>query len=861
MDILKRTFAMLLLCSFASIVTAQTTESRFQEAMTLHQIRMDYSDFCKSIQVTAPGQLVPSPETNFNSLHQHLKTCIDNIVQFKSTGSIAPSGNNSFNSNSPTATGSSIDSTARNRMRSQVIKEWHYIEAFVLDDSGKVQNEAILNTSSPSVSANFPSSFTYLNDIAGQVSGNGNTVAHQTSGGLSALTGGIPEAEIIQGIVDWAIQRAKEELMQAFLQGWLDDIEQNPVLQVAFPTTLALLSTTDLSTIFSQGDTWKAAFRQDLDAIPANLPAIVKAILDDLPHKLQPGTEREIVGGVNVASQLYVQLDRNQNNFQDAIALISQTFMRDTATLSYSERAVIGSEILMSSVITVNGDLPAVITPNAILELGATELCDFWNVIYLHNKAELQRALDIGNSDSLYAQVARKLNEVQLILAKTSDIVENIHDILTLSSPNSNAGSITSSTGNSDNKTSITFQEANAYYELIFDLLNNSLDMASLIGKPTGNVKTVLNDIVNPIGRNMMDIAHGVATKQYGEVISSGIKLLNVLSEQIVKDPEVKAAFTATTDLLELVNEFRTELRTQTGSGTTLKKQASDLIDDWLKGQEKELEAKLKTMVEASLKRIEDNAETDLEAVKSFLKSEFKDLRKELLDYLDDLDLGKGIDELAGFFNKYGTLMVNILTATNSDEVKEALEEAAAPTGSYMVKQTSTSSLTVSFFPGVAFGHEFPQANRDLVASGGDTLGYQSGNFVAATLPIGIEMAFGLRTRVIGSIGIFAQVADLGAVLSYRLNSPGDSVSVSSDLTFENVLSPGLGVILHAAKIPIAFGGRVSYSPQLRTISDGNASYGLNMMQVSGFVAVDLTVFQIFASRRKIATSSKTYGD
>jgi hypothetical protein len=33
------------------------------------------------------------------------------------------------------------------------------------------------------------------------------------------------------------------------------------------------------------------------------------------------------------------------------------------------------------------------------------------------------------------------------------------------------------------------------------------------------------------------------------------------------------------------------------------------------------------------------------------------------------------------------------------------------------------------------------------------------------------------------------------------------------------------------------------------------------MMQVSGFLAVDLTVFQIFASRKKIATSSKTYGN
>lgn len=867
MDIFKRTFAVLLLCSLGSAVTAQTTNSRFQEAMTLHQIRMDYANFCESIldSASASGHLVPSAATNYDSLHKHVKTCIDNIVTYKSQGSVAPTGNISFNDRAGTNPGASgksaIDEAARKRLRSKVIEEWHYIEAFVMGSDAKVQENAVLDLSNPSLNDHFPSSFTYLNDIAGQVSGNSNTVAHQTSGGLSALAGGIPEAEIIQGIVDWAIQRAKEELMQAFLQGWLDDINQNPVLQVTFPNTLSLLSSSDLTTIFSQGDTWKAAFKQDLDAIPANLPAIVKAILGDLPRKLQPEAEREIVGGVNVASQLYVQLDRNQNNFRDAITLISQSLMRQTDTLAYSERAVIGSEVLISSVITVKNDLPATVTPTAILNLGASELGDFWNVIFLHNKAELQRALDIQNPKKLYNEVAKELQQLQLILARTADIVENIHDILSLESPNSNAGGITSSSSKSDSKSSITFQEASAYYELVFEMLNNSLDLATLVGKPTGNVQTVLNDVVQPMGQNIMDIAQGVATQQYGEVINSGIKLLNLLSQQVVRDPEVKAALIAATDVLELVNDFRNDLKNQSGSGTALKKQATDLLTNWIKGQGAALDQDLKELLLDAIKDINDDAESDLEAARTFLKSEFKDLKKKLADYIDDLDLGKGIDELAGLFNKYGTLMVNILSASDSDGVKEALEEAAAPTGSYMVKQTSTSSISVSFFPGVAFGHEFANPNRDLVASGGDTLGHSNGNFIAATLPLGIEMAFGLRTRVIGSVGIFAQVADLGTVLSFRLKQPGDSVQVSPDLTFKNVLAPGIGVVLHLTNVPIAVGGRLSYSPQLRSISDGNASYGLNMMQVGGFVAVDLTVFQIFASRRKIATNSRTYGD
>ena len=68
-----------------------------------------------------------------------------------------------------------------------------------------------------------------------------------------------------------------------------------------------------------------------------------------------------------------------------------------------------------------------------------------------------------------------------------------------------------------------------------------------------------------------------------------------------------------------------------------------------------------------------------------------------------------------------------------------------------------------------------------------------------------------------------------------------------------------MGFALHAAKVPIVLGGRLSYSPELRSITNGLATYNLNTLQIGGFIAVDVTVFQLFASRRKITSNSRTY--
>ncbi|MEM1000491.1 MAG: hypothetical protein AAGN35_25790 [Bacteroidota bacterium] len=856
----------LLLCLTALPLAAQQSPHLYGDAQLLHQIREDYAAFCQSIAAPEGHLLVRSPEVALSELDPHVINCVKNIIAASNSGVTPPesgSFTNSFNNPTPNLGGTATpDSTAMKRRMRQIIREWHYAEAFVMGPDKKVSDSAFLDLTNPSLTTDFPSRFEYLDQIAMQIRGageNSSRVAEQTNGLLSGLTGGMPESEIIQGIVDWTIQRAKEELMHAFLQRWLDEIDASPVLQAAFPNTLNLLSSTDLSTTFSQGGTWKAAFQQDLDAIPNNLPQIVDRVLDQLPRKLDPAVQREVVGVVNVTSQLYLQLDRNQNNLSDAVRLISQSLMLQSAPLAYTERAVIGTEVLTNAVQTVRRNLPVVVTPESILNLGATELCDLWNVIYLRNRAEMARALDV-KSDVLYERVTTKLAQFKLLLAQTADILQNVNDILDVGT-NVSAGIVPDARRTAgNNRPRISFQEARAYYELVLELLNNSLELAALVHAPTDAMQATLNKVVAPIGEDVMDIAEGVATQQYGAVISNSISLLRTLSDEIVRDPKLKSDLETAETILILAEQLRQRVQSASEDGNRLKSETTQTLSAWLETAGATAEEELKVIVQEILNEIKAYGKAELEKVKVYLRRKLKQLEKELRDYIDGLDLGEGIDHLVDFFNRYGTLMVNILTATNSEDVSRALEEAATPVGSYMVKQTSKSSLTLTFLPGAAGGYEIPQATRDIFAAGGDTLNYGSGGYLGATLPIGLEWAFGTRTSVLGAVGIYGQVLDLGAVLNYRLSSPGDSVQVASDVTFRKVLSPGIGITLHGTKVPIVLGGRVSYSPQLRSITDGTASYQLNTLQIGGFIAVDVTVLQLFASRKKIVAKSSTYG-
>ena len=851
-----------LMCALLGLCTIHAyAQSTYQDALAIYNFRKQLQDYYELAGSNQPLIQPPSgaqKQVSINNVSPRIQPVIESVVaaQLAALAANAPADQNytrPIGTALRPSTSRIVTAFADTAMiEQQVVEEFYALEQYVRGQDGNAHTSNLMETGAQG-SDQLPEEFQYLPMINQQFSAQNASLtrANATSGSIGLVSGGLPEAQIIQGIVDWTVQRAKEELMRAFLQNWLNKLENDAILKAAFPKTLDLLATTDLTTLISQGDVWKSAFRQDLEDIPAHLPAIVRAILARVPAtRLDANTRLQIEGTVEVASGLYVQLQQKKN-IVDAIGTESATIMsQDRPTYSYAARGVVAVEIFISSVQIVEAGLPRIVTPQAILQLSQGQLQELWNLMYVRNQTRMKVAFNIQDTTAFYNKVNNALAKVQLALADVASILNTIAQL-----------------GASKNLDGTPVQDATVYFDLIVQLMEEGLELGQLLGIHDQNAQHLLENFVKPLGDDIGAIAEGVASKHYGLVVTNLISVLRLLGNELINDPKVTAILDASADGIALMDHLRQDLKTQTNPDTLIKdvkasllqfKQQIDSIDGGRLAQE----------IDSLIKEVEAIVSTDIQKVRSAVDRLLKKTANSIGKWAEELNVGEGLEEIAEWVNTYGRFMVNVLTAETSADVQEAFEDAAMKTGSYMVKQTSVTSATLTFFPGYTFGREIAQAPGNT-GLGTSLPAPSNASYMGATLPIGIELAIGIKSRVIGAAGLFLQMADLGAVLNYRLTATSDSLgpdsmevkystAISPEIGFRQVLSPGLAIVLHTAKAPIAFGARVSYTPMLREVqSDGQPLLQANMLQIGAFVAVDITVLQLFASRKKLNTDWK----
>ncbi|MEM7037886.1 MAG: hypothetical protein AAF570_12960, partial [Bacteroidota bacterium] len=763
--------------------------------MALHKIRNHFDRFCNELGVTGDASVLQcAKDAQFSSLSAQLQGVLNAILQSEKAASSgvntqgsSGSFNNSFGRDfsdttstpapapvpAPTNSISSAD-------KQEMVLEWHYFMNFILDGKGHAATDGALNLNDGALTTDFPSKFSHLNATANFIStpGAGSQVQAYETSLLTTLTGNIPESEIIMGIVDWTIQRAKEELMRSFLKRWIETIEGDSILMTAFPRTLDLLATTDLSTIISDGDVWKAAFQQDLNAAPANLPSITRQVLARVrSERITPELRREIMGMAIVTSDLFLSLKR-KNSLADAIGLASkEVSLRDS--LSYTERGLLVAEILVSSVRLAPDGSATFISPQNILQLSPGQMRDYWNLIFVRNAQLFKKAFRIDNLKKFYNSVLEKINRFQLVLSKVANILTDVKTILTVQ-PNSTVNA------RSTAKNGITFQDVDDYFQLSMNLITEALSLVQEFDVPVPEVATKLKDVVLPLGTYVMDMAEGVATQQYGMVVTNMISALELLSNKVVKDPKVKATLQTAENLAKMVDHWNKDVKNQS-TGEGLITAAHERLRSFLKAVEASISAEVRDLIQETLNKLKDAAISELNKAKAFVKAELKKLEKAVAEKVKALVDDPGLEELVTALNKYGRFVVNVLTAANSEEVKQAFEEAATGVGSFMVKQESKSSIFVTFLPGASIGREIAVAPAQIAAQGVDSVVASNKTFGGASLPLGIEFSMGVKSRVIGAVGLYAQFADLGQLLNYRLGKQ-DSVAAFPEIGFSQVL-------------------------------------------------------------------------
>lgn len=189
---------------------------------------------------------------------------------------------------------------------------------------------------------------------------------------------------------------------------------------------------------------------------------------------------------------------------------------------------------------------------------------------------------------------------------------------------------------------------------------------------------------------------------------------------------------------------------------------------------------------------------------------------------------------------KYGNFMVDVVNATNSDEIKEVIKQNVAPPASFIQKREFKFTLSFTGQPGYFIGVEKLKEKNKKYA------------FVSGiTLPIGLDASFKIKhgKENNGSINLFAQLIDLGAVLNFRL---ADSTSTLPDkFEFKQFFSPGGSISYGFPNSPITLGLGYQYTPELRKINDnGNQSYP-NENRFFFRLAWDIPLINIIRSKSK----------
>lgn len=825
-------------CLSASPIFSQ---SLYQDAMALYEFRQLLKAYDQAHGNSGNTMLVPSDNAKMSAVDPLFQPCIRAMCK---TGSAPKKAYTNGFDDAATEESNILmgDSLVRQQ---QAIHAFYVLEKYVRGADPKASSSSIVAPEATALTSD-PAVLDFLPTINQQLKGGTRTAAIPealpTAGALDLLTGGIPEAAIIQGIVDWTVERAKEELMRAFLQNWLDKLEHDPVLQVAFPKSLDLLATTDLTTIISQGAVWKAAFEQDLQNVPAHLPALLQAILARVPagHVSAP-VRTQLMGAARVASALYVPLQQKQK-LSTAILTASQSLLQSgKAPFSYAERGLFATQVLLNAVQVKQAGALEILQPQAIQNLTPGQFDELWNLLVAQELDALKAITGLSDT-AINAKLTALKGKTKAALLDVAAIAGTLQKIRA------------ENTAEKQSSDEDRFQSAAAYFGLVASLLDEGLDFVAVVEGDTALKKTV-DQLIRPLGQDLAGIAEGISTKQYGMVVTNLIAAIRLIGAEAIQNQEDKDLLRAAAAGIEIAAQLRTEIKTETDPKALVTSvgQSLEAFADSVKAIDG---GKLAHQVDSLANLVKQIAETELKKVKNDLEKHVKAFTKLLQKHLDEIDLGNGLDEVAEQFNTYGRFMVNVLTAETSDDVKEAFEDAAMKTGSYMVKQTSRTSLTVTFLPGFAVGREWAS---DAAQADASSLS-PTATYMGMSLPIGLEFSF--APCKIGTWGVYAQVLDLGAVMNFRLSQTPltdttgvDTVtttSISPEIGFRQVLSPGLALLYHVPKAPIVFGARASYAPLLREVNENGSPVLQNSMwQVGGFIAVDVTAFQLFASRKK----------
>lgn len=355
---------------------------------------------------------------------------------------------------------------------------------------------------------------------------------------------GFSEADLIRQITDFAIKRAKEEMVEVYLKKWYEAINRDSIVHPLVPQTLNIFQAfiDDHSVrLATYGEKWKAAFQEDLRNIPVVLQddqyvglVLAKAGFKNMSDRRE--VAMMISGGDELVYNLY--LKKHLVTVLEAMAgqYLSDPPPREMPIFS---RMVIASSIVLEICGSIEKDNQtySMVESEDIRKMTSDDLDVLFRLIYVRHQHALE--VSLGSEMSEFFRRAT--------IDQTDPFIIHIKETLSILSAYQK---LISSSSNSQTKVNLNFEEARQLFSLTFQLLENIAGFDT-----TGKLHRAC-ELIRPYFQFASELGEGISTQQYGKVLDGLIGMMTLVNDSSGSGDEVKKEFRTTMARVQKTGSF-----------------------------------------------------------------------------------------------------------------------------------------------------------------------------------------------------------------------------------------------------------------------------------------------------------------
>jgi len=649
------------------------------------------------------------------------------------------------------------------------------------------------------------------------------------------------------GMARFLAERAKQELNETFFIQMHNQMQKLPELQVYFPQSYKFLKHLDANTMSFDLEYLKTRFELDIKFLPKHiLVSIDEADENKYPYfKTANQYFNNNVNGLWLNIGLHSVLNSNGNiNPKDLLYHFVHSKGKEQKGLLLDLETKLKNYDDKNQINLINSIKLAELISNSLL---SPETGRYWvsskeiNEL-ISNENLFQTYIGLLLAKSEFNEYKVKFNDtslkdlVELKYTENNVVKNNIADlknlILEIYQTYHNVEEKVNSFKDIKDERVLAEKSYDAFslvktsVSTIKDLVSNK----SYLG--TKDIKideSVLTNYIDPT----VEIAYNLFNKKYNVAIKNFIYILN----QVPSVSKVISDY----DLVNLVESVDLD--------DTKKLNRDKLMTTFL--QQKNVRQSLITSEIFTDEQIEDFINNDSISKTDLLKL-VKHNQTEIYNYLSKskqvenfLKSNNGnYSKFISKFSTYGTLIANVATAQNSDEVKAAIEASVLPVGSSRMKRNSNWSITANAYVGAFYGNAF---YKELVDG---ALEKRSINTFGVTAPIGISFSKG-NLKVFNqntSLGINLQLIDLGSLVNFYMKE-GDGASLPRDTQIKlgDIIAPGGSLSYSIGDSPFTLLGGIQYVPNLNRMESipTNSDFKPVAWRVHFGLAIDIPLFNI----------------